>query len=309
MMRRLLMAAALLFVVSALSFVLVSVTPGDPARAILGIQASPEAYDNLREEMGLNLPLYERYWHWLRQALAGDLGISIFTGEPVTRMIVARLPVTASLIAWSVLVSAILGVGLGAFSAVRGGVVGRAVDAFALIGFALPSFWIGAVLISILSVRVRLLPAAGYVPLDESAIDWFRSLVLPVFALSLGGIAALAKQTREAMLDVLSSEYIRVAWANGIRARSIYMTHAFKNAAVRVATILGVQAVGMLGGTVVVENLFALPGLGTLAISATVQHDLPVVQGVVLYFTVMVVVINLLIDLAYTWLNPRVHIE
>ncbi|MEN3283875.1 MAG: peptide/nickel transport system permease protein [Solirubrobacteraceae bacterium] len=301
------MAVALLFVVTALTFVLVSLTPGDAARDILGTDASPEAYPRLRHQLGLDLPVYEQYWNWVKHALGGDLGASLFTSQRVTEAIGARLAVTLSLIVGALLVSLLVGVCLGVFSAVRGGAAGRAVDALALVGFAVPAFWLGAILIAVFAVKLGLFPATGYVPFAESPAQWLQSLVLPVFALSLGGIAAVAKQTREAMLDALGSEYIRMAWASGLRPRSIFFQHALKNAAIRVATILGVQAVGLLGGTVVIETVFALPGMGSLAVNATVQHDLPVVQGIVVYFTIIVVAINLAIDLAYTALDPRVR--
>ena len=303
------MAVPLLFVVSALSFVLVSLTPGDAARQILGLDAPPEAYPKLRHELGLDLPVYEQYWNWVNHAVSGDLGASLFNEEKVTHAINARLPATLSLIIGALLVSAVLGIGLGVFSAVRGGAVGRAVDAFSFLGFALPSFWVGLILIVLFAVKLGWFPAIGYVPLTESPGAWLRSLVLPVVALSLHGIAALAKQTREAMLDVLGSEYVRMARANGIPAWSIIFRHALKNAAIRVVTILGLLAVGLLGGTVLVESVFALPGVGSLAVNASLQHDLPVIQGIVVYFTVVIVVVNLAIDLIYMWLNPRVRIQ
>jgi peptide/nickel transport system permease protein len=305
--RRLLLAVPLLFVVSALSFVLVSLTPGDAARQILGVQASPAAYVALRRSLGLNLPLYQQYWDWARHALTGNLGTSLFSGETVTHAVNSRLPVTLWLIIGSLLVSALVGVTLGVLSAIRGGAVGRAVDAFVLIGFALPAFWVGAELIVLFAVKLHWFPATGYVPFAQSPTAWLRSLVLPVVALSLGGIAAVAKQTREAMLDVLGGEYIRMAWANGIPARSIYFRHALKNASPRVLTVLGIQAVSLLGATILIENVFALPGLGSLIVNASVQHDLPVVEGVAVYFTVIVVIVNLIIDLAYTWANPKVR--
>jgi peptide/nickel transport system permease protein len=181
------------------------------------------------------------------------------------------------------------------------------VDGVSMAGYAFPSFWLGAVLISLFAVKVRWFPATGYVSLDESVSGWARALVLPVVALSLHGIAAVSKQTREAMLDVLSSEHIRMARANGIPESSIVFRHGLKSAGIRTTTILGLQAVALLGGTVLVESVFALPGLGTLAVSASIQHDLPVVQGIVVLFTCMVIVINLVIDLGYTLLNPRVR--
>jgi peptide/nickel transport system permease protein len=306
-LRRSVMAVPLLFLVSGLTFVLVSLTPGDPAHEILGVQAAPDQYPKLRHALGLDLPLYEQYWRWLRHALTGDLGASLYNGEAVTHAIGVRLPVTISLIVASLAVALVVGLALGVLSAVRGGVLGRIVDTLSLAGFALPAFWLAAALIALFAVHWRLFPATGYVPLVESASRWARSLVLPVIALSLGSVTAIAKQTREAMLDVLASEHIAMAWANGLSPRSIVFRHALRNAALPVVTVLGLQAVGLLGGTVFVESIFALPGVGGLLVNSTLQHDLPMVQGIVIYFTVIVVVVNLVIDLAYTWLNPRVR--
>lgn len=306
-MRRLSLAVPLLFVVSALTFVLISLTPGDAAAEILGPYAPRAEYLALRRALGLDLPIYEQYWHWLVHAIHGDLGWSLFTEEPVTAAINARLPVTLSLVGGALLVMAVVGVCLGLFSAVRGGVAGRMVDALALVGFAVPAFWLGGVLVVLFAVNMTWFPATGYVSLTQSPGAWIRSLVLPVLALSVSGVAALAKQTREAMLDALGSEYIRMAWANGLSARSIFFRHALKNTGIRVITVLGLQVIGLLSGTVVMETVFALPGLGSLAVDASIRHDLPMVQGVVVYFTVIVVVVNLLVDIAYTSLNPKVR--
>jgi peptide/nickel transport system permease protein len=306
-LRRLALAVPLLLAVSALSFVLVSFTPGDAAHEILGTNAPEESYQKLRVELGLNQPVYEQYWHWLDNALHGNLGTSLFSGEQVTTLIRQRMPVTLSLITVSLLVILLVGVSFGLLSAVRGGIPARIVDSMAMIGFALPSFWVGAVLIDLFAVRVRWFPATGYVPLTQSVHEWARSLVLPVVALALHGVAAVAKHTREAMLDVLASEHVRMARANGIPERSIIFRHGLKNAGMRTTTVVGIQAVALLGGTVLVENVFALPGLGSLAVSSTLQHDLPVVQGLVVVFTLMVVFINLVVDLVYTLLNPRVR--
>ncbi|HEX2314884.1 MAG TPA: ABC transporter permease [Thermomonospora sp.] len=307
--RRLLTAIPLLLGVSLLSFVLTSFAPGDAARTILGPNAAPESYAQLRHAMGLDLPLWEQYWRWLRAALGGDLGASAFNGQAVTAAIGQRFPVTASLMAGSLLISVLAGVSLGVVSALRGGFMGRAIDALALVGFALPAFWLGAELIVVFSVRLGWFPSTGYVPFAESPGGWLRSLVLPVAALALYGLAGIAKQTRESMLDVLGSEHIRVARANGLSEWSLVMRHALKNASSRVVTVLGVLAVSMLGGTILVESVFALPGLGSLVVGAAVQHDLPMVQGVAVFFTAIVVVINLTIDLAYTWLDPKVRVR
>lgn len=304
--RRMGMAVPLLIVVSSLTFVMVSLT-GDAASELLGIDAPPGAHERLREELGLDLPLYQQYADWLRSALAGDLGSSVFReSETVTGALADRAPVTLSLVAGALLVSVVVGVGLGVLSAVRGGIMGRAADVVALVGWALPSFWVGAMLIGIF-VHVGL-PATGYVALTESPVGWLRSVVLPIGALSLAGVAAVTKQTREAMLDALGSEYVRMAWANGIPPHSVWFKHALKNAGIRVVTILGLLAVTLLGGTVLVESVFAVPGLGSLAVTAALRHDLPMVQGVVVLFTVIVLLVNVAIDLAYTWLNPRVRL-
>lgn len=307
--RRLLLGVPLVFVVSVLSFVLVSLTPGDAARDILGSQGTEESYRQLREALGLDQPVHEQYWHWVTSAATGDLGTSLFSGVPVTDSITSRLPVTASLLLGALLVSLVVGVSLGVLSAAKGGAVGRVVDASALVGFALPSFWVGGLLIVVFAVQLEWLPATGYISFEESPGDWLRALLLPVFALSLGGIASLAKQTREAMLDSLSSEYVRMARANGVSWPSVLLRHALKNASIRVVTLLGVQAVNLLGGAVVIESVFALPGIGSLAVQATARHDLPVIQGIVVYVTVLVVFINLVIDVAYSWLNPKVKVR
>ena len=275
--RRLLMAGPLLFAVSALTFLLVSLTPGDAAAEILGSEASPQTYAKLRHALGLDLPPHEQYLRWVQAALRGDLGASVFSSESVAESLAARAPVTLSLVAGALVVSVVVGVGFGVISAVWQGAIGRAIDTVALVGWALPAFWVGAMLIVVFAVELKVLPATGYVPITESPAGWARSLILPVAALSLAGVAAVTKQTREAMLDALGSEYVRMARANGIRPGSVWFKHALKNAGIRIVTILGLLAVTLLGGTVLVETVFAVPGLGSLAVTASLQHDLPMV--------------------------------
>ena len=304
--RRLLTAAPLLLVVSSFNFLLLSLTPGDAARQILGPRGTSEQYEALRQQLGLDLPIHEQYWRWLSHAVSGDFGNSIINGTPVVESIMSRVPVTLSLIAGSLLVSVAVGVSLGVFSAVRGGAIGKAVDALALLSWALPVFWVGSVLVVVFAIKLKWFPALGYVPFTESPQDWARSLVLPVAALSLGSVAAVLKQTREAMIDVLGSEYIRMAAANGISRTSLIYRHALKNAAIPVVTVLGVQTVGLLGGAVLIENVFSVPGLGSLVVSSALAHDIPMVQAVAVFFTVVVIIVNLSVDLAYGLLNPRV---
>lgn len=306
--RRLLLAVPLLVVVSSLSFVLVSLIPGDAAKTILGPDASPEEHERLRHQLGLDLPLHEQYWEWTKRALGGDLGTSLFTGQEVTQAIGQRLSVTLSLIVGALVVMLLVGVPIGVFTAVKGGFGGRLADGLSLIGFAVPGFWLGAILIELFAVKLQWFPAVGYVPLEQSPRQWLESLVLPVIALAVSGVALIAKQTRESMLDNLASEHVRMAWANGIPAWSIYYVYAFKNTGMRVITILGLQAAALLGGTVLIENVFALPGLGGLAVNAATQQDLPMVQAVTIVFTLIIVAVNLVVDVTYTWLDPRVRI-
>jgi peptide/nickel transport system permease protein len=303
--RRIAVSIPLLFIVSALTFVLEWLAPGNAAETILGANGTPAQYAALTKELGLNHPISQQYWDWLSGILHGNLGTSLFSGETVASAIDNRLPVTLWLIVGGVGLSAVLGMSVGMAVAARGGRVGRSLDVLSLLFFSVPSFWLGLLLVELFAVQYRIFPATGYVGLTSSLSQWFLSLVLPVVALGIGGMAVVAKVTRDAMLDVLQRDFVRNLRANGIPAWSIILKHGLKNAAIPVITILGLISVGLLGGTVAIENVFALPGLGSLAVSATTSHDVPVVQGITIYFTLIVVAINLLLDIAYGWLNPR----
>lgn len=305
--RRLLSSAPLLFLVSALTFVLVSLVPGDPARTLVGQHATVEQYEAVRGQLGLDEPLPVQYWDWLVRVFHGDLGSSLFSGEPVTSVLNNRLPVSLSLIIAGTVVSGILGVSLGLLSARRGGFLVKAVDGLALLGLAVPAFWFALVLIALGAVRLRWFPVTGYVPFADDPAEWGRSLVLPVLSLSLGAVAIIAKQTRDSVLDTLSRDFVRVMQANGFSRRSILYRHVLRNAALPLVTVLGVVLVSLLAAAVFVETVFAMPGLGSLTQQATVQHDIPVIQGAVLYITVLVVLVNLLVDLLYSRLDPRVR--
>ncbi|HWI72257.1 MAG TPA: ABC transporter permease [Baekduia sp.] len=303
--RHLLTAIPLLFLVSVLTFLLVALRPGDAAVEILGPRATHEQVQALRQSLGLDQPWYAQYWHWLEHAVQGDLGNSLLNGQPVTEVLGPRVPVSLSLIVAAVVVSGVVGVSFGVFSAVRGGFLGRVVDTVAVVGFAMPPFWVGGLLIAIFAVKLHWFPAIGYVPFTDSPWGWLKSVTLPVAALSCVGIANVLSQTREAMLDVMSTEYIRMARASGLPSRTIVFQHAMKNVASRILTILGLLAVQLMAGTVLVEAVFALPGLGGIAVSSATQGDLPVIQGVVVLFTLLVIAVNLLIDLAYGALIPQ----
>ena len=308
LLRRLALSLPLLFVVSALTFVLVSLVPGDPASSIAGSTASTAQVAQLRRQLGLDQPVYAQYWHWLQGALRGDLGHSLLNGEAVTSLLDGRLVVSLTLIVGAVLVLIVTGVGLGVASALRGGRLGRAIDAFAGLAMAVPSFWLGLLLIELLAVRIRLFPATGWVPFSDSPGGWLRSLALPVLTLALGNLALIAQQTRDSVADALGRDFVRVYQANGIARWSIVYRHALRNASIPIVTVLGIVFVAQLGATIFVETVFALPGLGFLASQATLSHDLPVIQGVALYFTVIVIAVNLVIDLLHVALDPRVRI-
>jgi peptide/nickel transport system permease protein len=308
LIRRIALSVPLLFLVSALVFVLTALTPSDLTEAVLGRGLPKAKYDAFKHQLGFDKPLYERYWIWLSHAFHGDLGVSALRYQKVTLIIEQRIGLTASLVFGTLLVSALVGVGLGVFSAVRGGAVGRGVDALAMTGWVVPVYWLAAMMVVVFAVKLRWFPATGYVPFAQSPVEWLRSLVLPVVALSLGPVGGFAKFTREAMVDALSSEYVRMARANGVRGRSIVLQHAFKTASVQVLTLLGLLTVGLLGGTVFVENVFGLPGLGSEIVLAIKGGDLPDVQGIAMLFTLIVVGVNLLVDLAYTLLSPRVRV-
>jgi peptide/nickel transport system permease protein len=311
--RRLVLSVPLLLVVSALVFVLMSLIPGNVTYTILGSPAtsglSPSAYTHLANELGLNDPLPVQYWRWLNAALHGDLGNSLVTKQPITQAITERFPVTLSLVVGSVLLGLVVGVGLGVVSAVRGGVLGKTVDAFSMVGWVIPVYWLAAEMIVIFAVKLGWLPASGYVPLAASPVNWFRSLVLPVVALAVGAVGLFARFTREAMLDALGSEYVRMGRANGVSELSIVLRHTLKSASLQVITLAGLVVIGLLVGTVFVETVFALPGMGNLIVQGAQQKDIPMVQGVAVFFTLIVVGVNLVVDLAYSLLSPKVRVS
>jgi peptide/nickel transport system permease protein len=302
---RLISSIVLVFVVSALTFLLMSLLPTDAARVILGTSATPASYEKLRAQLGLNEPLYLQYWNYITAAFHGNLGTSIFTGEPVEQSLLQRLPVTLSLLVPSIILCTIVGVALGIASSATKGVVRRAIDVLSLVGSSLPGFWLALVLVTVFAVAVPLFPATGYIPFAQDPGGWTSSLVLPVIALSVAGIAGIAKITRDGMLETLSQDYIRTLQAAGVSRTRIIFKHALRNASIPVSTVVGLVFIGSLSGSIFVENVFVLPGLGSLAVTATSQSDIPVIQGVALVFTLIVIVINILVDLSYIALNPK----
>jgi peptide/nickel transport system permease protein len=306
-LRRLLWAVPLVLGVSLVVFLLASLVPGDPARTILGESATPEAVAALRTSLGLDRPWYEQYLSWLGGLAHGDLGTSVFTGEPVTAALNDRLAVTLALVLTTVVVSTVVGVATGMVGALRGGATARVLDVVSLAGIALPSFWVALVLISLFAVKLRWFPATGYVSPDQSLGGWASSLVLPVVSLGLLGISIIAKQTRDAAMTVLDGDHVAVLRANGLPETRLVLGHVLRNASIPVVSAIGVVFVGSLDATVFVENVFVLPGLGSRATQATVDHDVSVILGIGVYFTLVVVLVNLLVDVAYGLLDPKVR--
>lgn len=303
--RRILLSVPLLFLVSVLTFIVVAFIPGDPAARLLGSGGTAADYARIDHQLGFDQPLTVQYWRWLDQLFHGSLGTSIFTGQPVFAQLNQRLGVSLALVIGAILVAGLVGVPLGSLAAVRRGRSRWAVDVLAWLGFAIPSFWLGYILVSLFAVNSHLLPASGFVPFSQSPGGWLRSLVLPVLTLAAQGVTAIAKQTRDSMLDIVDRDFTTALRAEGIPERSVIFRHALRNASLPVLTQAGLLFVAMLSASVLVEQVFVLPGLGSLAVSSASSHDLPLIEGVVLYFAVIVVVVNLLIDLAYGWLDPR----
>ena len=305
--RRLLLSVPLILVVSGITFVLESLVPGDPARSLLGVNASPQQYTALRQSLHLNLPVIQQYWLYLGNVFRGNLGTSIFTDQPVSQVVASRLPVTLSLVIGATVVAAVAGTLLGVYSATRGRLSRRVVDVVSLLGNALPPFWVALVLGTFFAVDLHWFPATGYTSVSQSPQAWLSSLVLPVAALSIGGVALIAKVTRDAMLATLQLDYIRTLRACGVSPRSVIWRHALRNSSLALVTTIGLTMISFFAGAVIIENVFVLPGLGNIVVTATNEHDIPVVQGIALTFAIVVIIINLLVDIAYGLLNPKVR--
>lgn len=308
-LRRLALALVLLFVVSALTFILTAIAPGDPAATILGASATPERVTELRAQLGLDRPLPIQYLDWVGGALRGDFGKSLVTGQSVSQAIAAALPITLSLVIGGTLFAGILGVALGIVSALRGGWLGRAIDVLSTAGLALPNFWLGWILVAIFAVNLRWLPATGYVPIAQSPSGWIGSLVLPVVTLGVVGLTGIAKQTRDSMSETLTREYITAWRADGLSANRVVLRHGLRNAAMPILTAIGLYFIGMLSGTVVVESVFSMPGLGSSVVRAANSGDIPTIQGVVVVLCLCVVVANLALDVCTTLVSPKERLK
>ncbi|WP_188673670.1 ABC transporter permease [Subtercola lobariae] len=306
LLRRLAVSIPLLFAVSFLTFLLVSLTPGDAAYTVLGSSATPDQLAALRQQMGLDQPILVQYLNWVTSALQGNLGHSLITGQSVSEAIFQRLGPTLSLVGIATVAIVVIAVPLGLTSAVRGGRLATSIDTISFAGVAVPNFILALFAIPVFAVWLHWLPPSGYVPLASSPNKWALSLVLPVATLAFGAVGIIAKQTRAAAEDVMSSEFVTVQRANGYARQSIIWKHVLKASAVPIIAYLGVVIVTLFSATVLIETIFAIPGLGGLAVQASSQGDLPMLLGVTVVFTLIIVLINIVLDVVYALVNPKV---
>jgi peptide/nickel transport system permease protein len=308
-LRRLISGVVLLFVVSALAFALLYANSEDIARRILGQNASQELVDRKTAELGLDRPLWQQFGDWLTHAIRGDFGRSWFTGELVASGVSSRLTVTLSIVLGATILAAVVAVGLGVLAAVRGGWVDRVVQVVSVIGFAVPGFLLALGLVLLFAIELGWFKATGYIPITTSATGWLSSVTLPVIALALGTIAVVTQQVRGSVTDGLTRDFVRTLRSRGLGMRRVVLRHVLRNAGGPALAVLAVQFIGLLGGAVIVEQVFAIPGLGQLAVSSTVKADIPMVMGLVLVTALIVVAVNLLIDLLQAALNPKVRLS
>jgi len=306
--RRVLATIPVMAIVALFVFSLLYLAPGDPAAVIAGDQATPADVERIRASLGLDRPFLVRFGEWAWRILQGDLGVSIFTNLPVTRMIAQRIEPTLSLMVVTLFLAILIAVPMGVIAAWRvGSWIDRGVMAFAVLGFSVPVFVVGYLLAYYFALELDWFPVQGYTSISEGFVPWIQNLALPSIALGSAYIALIARITRATMLEVLQQDYIRTARAKGAGQRTILFLHALKNAAVPIVTVIGIGVALLIGGAVITESVFAIPGLGRLTVDAILRRDYPVIQGVVLLFSFTYVIINLLIDLSYTLFDPRIR--
>jgi peptide/nickel transport system permease protein len=310
LIRRLLLTLPILFIVSVVCFSLINLIPGDPATVILGPEASEQAKEQMREQLGLNKPIVVQYVDWLGGVLHGDLGKSLVDGTPVSQLILQRLPVTLELALGTFLVSLTIAVVAGILSASKRGTwVDYVSTGFALGGISIPHFWLGMMFIIIFAVYLGWLPASGFVPFFEDPAANIAVMILPVLATGLRESAELMRMLRSSLLEELGSDYVRTAFSKGLSRRVVVIRHAVRNALIPFVTASGLQIAALLGGLVVTEQVFQLPGVGRLIVESILERDYTVVQGAVLTVTVIVILINVLVDLLYAVIDPRIALS
>ena len=307
-LRRLMATIPVMAVVSLLVFSLLFFAPGDPAALIAGDQATPDDIERVRLRLGLDRPFFTQFSSWLARLAQGDLGTSLFTNLPVAEMIAQRIEPTLSLMALTLTLAVVIAVPLGVAAAwCTGTWIDRVIMAIAVFGFSVPGFVVGYALAYVFALELNWLPVQGYTPLSRGVWPWLQNMILPAVSLGFVYVALIARITRASMLEVLQQDYIRTAKAKGLGLVGILFIHALKNAAVPVVTVIGIGFALLIGGAVVTESVFAVPGLGRLTVDAILRRDLPVIQGVVLMFSLTYVLVNMTIDILYTFIDPRIR--
>ena len=307
LIRRLLFAVLVIVGVATISFALLHLIPGSPVDAILGNEATPAARAALEQQLGLDKPVVVQYANWWGQVLRGDLGDSVMTKQPVTQLLRERLPVTIPLALLSMLIALAIAIPAGILSAIRRNTwIDGVVSVVAFAGLSIPGFWLGTLLILGFSVHWRIFPPGGYVSILNDPVDGLRHLVLPAIALGTTFAAVLTRMIRSSMLEVLSADYIRTARAKGQTEQRVLFAHALRNALIPAVTIIGVQVGILLSGALIIEQIFSLPGIGRLTVQAVLDRDIPLLQGCIITIALIFVVVNLLTDLIYVYLDPRI---
>jgi peptide/nickel transport system permease protein len=307
--RRIVAGIVLAILVTFITFFLLSFSFEGAVRTVLGPSATPEAVNGVMRTYGFDRPVIVQYVDWLGAAVHGDFGTSIFTSQPVGPSVFAHLAVTLSLIVPALIISVVVSVVLGVWSASRGGVGDRIAQGVSLIGHIVPPLLLAIVLVVVFAITLKWLPATGFTAITADPAAWARSVTIPVIVLVTAGIASMTAQIRGSMIDELHKDYVRTLRTRGLSTRSIVLKHALRNAASPALTVLSLEFLGMLGGALIIENVFALPGFGSYSFNATLQGDIPVIMGVTFFSVLMVVVVNLLADLANGWLNPKARVR
>lgn len=307
--RRLLLTLPALLAMSVLVFFIVRLVPGDPAQAILGMYATPESVAAMREELHLDEPVVVQYLRWLGGVVRGDLGTDFQTGESISARIIDRLPVTLELTLLSMLFSALIAIPLGMLAARRGGTADVGASAVGFLGISIPDFWLGVMLILVFALYLGWLPSFGYIPIDESLWGNIRHMLLPAITLGLNYAAVLTRTTRGAILEVLDRPFVTTARAKGLKERRVMSGHVLKNSAVPIITVMGLQTGYAIGGAVIIEQVFSLPGVGRLTLDAVLTRDYPLIQGSILLIALIFMIVNILTDVINAVLDPRVRLE
>ena len=306
--RRVLLVVPLLLTLSIFSFVLLSLVPGNAASAVLGENASPAAKRQVEHELGLDKAAPVRYADWLRDAVRGDFGRSFVNRQPIADQLRTRFPVTLELAIVALALATVIGIPLGVVASLRpGSILDRAAMIFAVAGVAIPNFFLAMLLVLLFSVKLHWLPATGWIGISDDPLEHARHIVLPAIALVLAPTAIIARMTRTSMVGVLAEDYVRTARAKGLRRYTVVVRHALRNALIPTLTVLGLQLSALLGGTIIIESVFGLPGLGRLALTAVTSHDAPTIQAVVLLIGSGVLLVSLIVDLLYAYVNPRIR--